>query len=417
MTTAKQSVAVVGGGIVGICSAISLLEAGNDVTLIDRDDPGQATSYGNAGIISPWSIVPQAMPGIWKQIPGMIVKPDGPASVSLRHSLQYFPWLMRFLRESKIDRAKANSDAMHLLCGDAVTLYRDMLRGTGHEDLIVDAMYVHAFRNAQDADLDALGFQMRSEKGAELDLIGAADLRDLEPALSHDFQAAVLIKGQARARNPGKIGSVLTDKILRLGGTVLRADVQDLWPMEGAWNVTSSTGTKQYDKVVLAAGIWSTHLLKKLGVSVPLAAERGYHVSYTCGNLTLNNSVMDTSAHAVASSMENGLRVAGMAEFSGIDEPPDPKRIRALEKIAISMVPALRDAMPQTWMGMRPSFPDSLPIIQEFVSHPGLIGAFGHSHYGLMMAPKTGRIVADIVEKRRTNIDLSAFGVERFKFF
>lgn len=414
MTTDKQSVAVVGGGIVGICSAISLLEAGHDVTLIDRDDPGQATSFGNAGIISPWSIVPQAMPGIWKQIPGMLLKPDGPAGVSLRHSFSYLPWLKRFLRESTIGRAQANSDGMHLLCGDAVTLFRDLLKGTGHEDLIADAMYVHAFRNSKHANLDALGFQMRSEKGADLEVIGASDLRDLEPALSHEFQAAVLIKGQARARNPGRLGSVLTEKIKRLGGEVLRADVQDIRPADGTWNITSKAGTKQFDKVVLAAGIWTTTLLKRLGINVPLAAERGYHVSFGDSGLSLKNSVMDTSAHVVASSMESGLRVAGIAEFAGLETPPNPKRIRALQRTAVSMVPALKDFTPKTWMGIRPSFPDSLPIIQEFAAHPGLIGAFGHSHYGLMMAPRTGRLVCDIVDRKPINMDTSAFRADRF---
>ncbi len=414
MEPKNQSVAVIGGGIVGICSAISLLEAGQDVTLIDRDLPGQATSYGNAGVISPWSIVPQAMPGIWKQIPGMILKPDGPAGVSLRHGLGYLPWLMRFLLESRMERAKTNSKAMHLLCGDAVTLYRDLLKGTGQEDLIVDAMYVHAFRTSQSASLEALGFKMRRELGADLDLIGASDLRDLEPSLSHDFQAAVLIKGQARARNPGRLGTVLSEKVQRLGGTVLRADVKELKPSGGGWDITSTSGTSHFHKVVLAAGVWSAAILKNLGINVPLAAERGYHVSFADSGLDLNNSVMDTSAHAVASSMENGLRVAGVAEFAGTDTPPNPKRIRALHRTAISMLPQLRDCTPKTWMGIRPSFPDSLPVIQELSKHPGLIGAFGHSHYGLMMAPKTGRIVADIVRQNSQNIDLTAFSADRF---
>ncbi len=414
MTATGQRVAVVGGGIVGICSALALLEAGHNVTLIERDAPGQGTSFGNAGVISPWSIVPQAMPGIWKQIPGMVLRPDGPASVSARHSLGYLPWFMRFLKESRAGRAQANSDAMHLLCGDAVTLYRHLLDGTGQDHLVADAIYVHAFRDAKHADLDNLGFQMRAQKGAVQERIGASDLRDLEPALSHDFQAAILIKGQARARNPGRLGAVLAQKILTLGGAIHRTEVKEIAPSDAQWKVTSADGVAHYDKVVLAAGVWSAALLKKLGVTVPLAAERGYHVSFADSGLTLSHSVMDTDGHTVASSMEDGLRVAGIAEFSGPDAPPNPKRLHAVQRTAMAMIPGLKDHTPQTWMGVRPSFPDSLPAIQEVPDFPGLVTAFGHSHYGLMMAPKTGRLVADIIGRVPQNMDISAFAVDRF---
>ncbi|WP_368185663.1 NAD(P)/FAD-dependent oxidoreductase [Aestuariibius sp. HNIBRBA575] len=410
----KQHVGVIGGGIIGICAAISLLDTGHRVTLIERDAPGQATSFGNAGIISPWSIIPQAMPGIWKQIPGMLLRPNGPAGVSMRQGPGYLPWLIRFLRESRLDRAQANSDAMQLLCGDAVTLYRELLRGTGHDDLIADAMYVHAFRDARNADLSSLGYKMRRQKGADLERIDAADLRDLEPNLSHDFQAAILIKGQARARDPGRLGTVLANKIKALGGQICRETVRDLTPVSGGWDVITNMGTHPFDKVVLAAGIWSAELLRRFNISLPLAAERGYHVSFGDADLHLNNSIMDTDAHAVASSMDGGVRIAGVAEFTGIDAPPNPGRLRALKQIAQSMIPDLKHKTPDTWMGIRPSFPDSLPLIEECKDLPGLICAFGHSHYGLMMAPKTGRIVADIATGTPTNIDLSPFRAARF---
>lgn len=342
------------------------------------------------------------------------MRPNGPAAISLRHGPTYLPWLIRFLRQSHPERVKATSEAMQFLCGDSISLYQHHLKGTGHENLIADAMYVHAFRNADAADLDGLGYRMRREAGAELELIQAGDLRDLEPDLAHDFQAAILIKGQAHARDPGRIGTVLAEKIAQQGGTVLQETVQDLRPDAARWHVKTSTQTHVFDKVVLAAGIWSADILKKLGTRVPLAAERGYHVAYDDAVAQLNNSVMDVDAMAVASSMNVGVRVAGTAEFGAIAAPPNPKRIKSLRRVAERMVPKLKGAEFNSWMGIRPSFPDSLPLIEEFAQHPGLIGAFGHSHYGLMMAPKTGRIVADIVSGKPLNIDLSTFSAERF---
>jgi D-amino-acid dehydrogenase len=407
-------VAVVGGGIVGICSALALLEAGHRVTLIERNNPGQGASFGNAGVISPWSIVPQAMPGIWKTIPSMLLRPYGPAGVSLAHSLRYLPWLARFLKEAQGGRAQANSDAMSELCNDAVTLYRQLLQGTGHEDLIADSTYIHAFRNAKSADPKGLGYRMRIERGAEIERIGSDELRRLEPALSHDFEAALLIKGQARARNPGKIGEVLAQKIVKLGGQLLRATVTDLSKTEDGWEVKTDNGEVFADKVVLAAGAWSPKLMEKFGVKVPLAAERGYHVSFENSGLSLNNSIMDVDGHAVASSMDGGLRVAGIAEFSGVDTPPNPRRIKTVLRTAISMFPDLEGQAYESWMGVRPSFPDSLPILDKIADQPGLIGAFGHSHYGLMMAPQSGRIVASLVSGVPLNIDVSPYFSCRF---
>ena len=144
----RYDVAIVGGGIIGICSALSLVERGMSVALIDRDQPGQGASYGNAGVISPWSIVPQAMPGVWRKLPGMILRSDGPASVSPRRMLRYLPWLVRFLGAARPENARRNSDAMHLLCSDGPDLYRHHLKGTGHEHLVQDSYYVHASRDA-----------------------------------------------------------------------------------------------------------------------------------------------------------------------------------------------------------------------------------------------------------------------------
>ena len=414
MTVTGLRVAVVGGGIVGICSALALLDAGHRVTLIERDDPGQGASFGNAGVISPWSIAPQAMPGIWKTIPGMLLRRFGPASVSMAHGPGYLPWLARFLKQTRPDRVRANADAMHFLCRDSVSLYRQLLAGTGHEDLVVDSTYVHAFRRAAAADLDDLGYRLRIGKGAEIERIGADELRRMEPALSPDFVAAIVIKGQARARDPGRIGAVLSDKIARNGGTVLRGRVSALSRGEGGWRVTTDGADTTFDKVVMAAGAWSAKLLAPLGIRVPLAAERGYHLSFPDAGLSVNNSVMDTDGHAVASSMSRGLRVAGIAEFAGPDTPFNPRRIETVRRTAIAMFPDLEGQAFEPWMGVRPSFPDSLPILDEFADHPGLVGAFGHSHYGLMMAPKSARVIADIVSGTPQNVDLSAYAANRF---
>ncbi|KAE9627269.1 NAD(P)/FAD-dependent oxidoreductase [Parasedimentitalea maritima] len=407
-------VTVLGAGIIGICTALSLIEKGLRVRLVDRDAPGQATSFGNAGIISPWSVVPQSMPGLWKQVPGMLLDPLGPVAVKPSYLPRLAHWGLRFIREGRKSRIPAISDAMELLNRDCVTLFRQHLAGTGREDLVRDSIYVHAFRNPDSANLTDIGYVIRKEKGARLERIGAADLRDLEPALSPDFQAAVLIHDQARALAPGEIGTVLADKFRTLGGEILRQEVTAIRPEDGGWAYDTAEGPCWSPKLVLSMGVWSTKLLQPLGIRIPLQAERGYHVSFQDPGIALNHSVMDMDMKFVASSMNDGLRVAGTAEFAGLDAPPNQKRLDGLIKLTRSMLPDLNESDIHTWSGQRPSLPDSLPCIGEIDGFPGLIAAFGHSHYGLMMAPKTGRIVADLVVETPANTDLSPFRANRF---
>ncbi|UWQ91874.1 FAD-binding oxidoreductase [Rhodobacteraceae bacterium M382] len=411
----QPDVTVLGAGIVGICSALSLAERGLNVRLIDRDAPGQATSFGNAGIISPWSIVPQSMPGLWKKVPGWLLDPLGPVTVKPSYLPRIAPWGLRFLYEGRAEKVSHISEAMDSLNRDCVDLFRQHLAGTGHEDLVQDSYYVHAFRNSEAANLDTVEYRMRRDKGADLERITAADLQSLEPALTHDFQAAILIKGQARALSPGRIGTVLADKFRAMGGEILRQSVRAILPIEGGgWRYVTDSGEETVPKLVLAMGVWSAELLKPLGINIPMQSERGYHVSFQNPGLALNNSVMDMDMKFVASLMEDGLRVAGTAEFAGLDAPINQSRLDGLVKLAQQLLPDLNSDNFSTWSGQRPSLPDSLPCIGEIDGLPGLIAAFGHSHYGLMMAPKTGRLVADITTGLSTNHDLTPFHPLRY---
>ncbi|MFN3207931.1 MAG: NAD(P)/FAD-dependent oxidoreductase [Roseovarius sp.] len=408
-------VTILGAGIVGICTGLSLAERGVKVRIIDRDPPGQSTSFGNAGVISPWSVVPQSVPGVWKKVPGWLIDPLGPVAIRPGYLPQVAGWGLKFLSQGRESRVRKASAAMEVLNRDCITLYRHHLHGTGHEDLLRDSLYVHAYRDTGAARLDTLDNRLRQEAGAELERIDGARLRDLEPALSPDFKAAILIKGQARTVSPGRLGKVLCDKLGQIGGDIVRAEIRGVRPLEGGgWACTTEEGEFTSPKIVVAMGAWSAKLLRPLGIRIPLQAERGYHVCFTDPAITLNNSVMDVDRKFVASSMEGGVRVAGTAEFAGLDAPVNQKRVTALVRLAQSLSPDLNAQTYTTWSGQRPSLPDSLPCIGEIAGFPGLITAFGHAHCGLMMAPKTGRMVSDIAVGAASNIDLAPFEPTRF---
>lgn len=324
------------------------------------------------------------------------------------------PWGVKFLRNGSEQKVRSTSDAMEVLCAPSIDLYKRHLAGTGNEDLVVDAMYVHAFRDGSKATLKSLDYKIRQEKGADLELIGQDELRRTEPAIAPDFEAAVLIKGQARARSPGDICSVLFEKARSLGVTFLRGAIRGIQPTERGWEVSTETGEFRSPNLVLALGAWSAPFLKDLGLTPPLMAERGYHVEFRDPGVTLQNSVMDVDAKCVASSMTTGLRFAGQAEFGPVDAPPDHRKQALLTGLAKAAFPDLQTGEQSFWMGRRPSMHDSLPVMGPVERQTGLYLNFGHSHYGLMMAPKSGEILADIITGNRSNQDMSAYALSRF---
>lgn len=412
LDTPLKPVTVVGAGIVGICTALSLIERGAKVRLIDRNAPGQGASFGNAGVISPWAVVPQSMPGLWKRIPGWLLDPQGPIHLPVRNIPRFIPWGLRFLLAGR--EARDISEAMAVLNNSNIALFQKHLACTGHEDLVRDSYYVHAYRDASKAKTDGLEWDLRRAQGADVSVIDGAELRRIEPALSTVYKAAILTKGQARARDPGRIGSVLTEKFRALGGEVQRCAVKGLTPLANGWQIDTDRGAFEADNVVISAGAWSADLLKPLGVKVPLQAERGYHIMFENPHVELNNSVLDVDMKFVSSTMTSGLRSAGTVEFTRHDAPPTEKRAHMLIEQTKFMLPDLDTTATSSWMGVRPSFPDSLPAIGQVPGFKGLFAAFGHSHFGLMMAPKTGELVADLVLGHRSNIDLTPYRVDRF---
>ena len=412
--TPLKVVTVVGAGIVGICTALSLIERGAKVRLLDRAAPGQGVSFGNAGIISPWAVVPQSMPGQWKRIPCWLLDSQGPIHLPLRYMPRFMPWGLRFLLAGREARVRELSEAMAVLNKANIALYRELLAGTDHEDLVCDSYYIHTYRDASHARTDGLEWDLRRAQGAEVCVVGGAELRRIEPALSGIYKAAIVIKGQARARDPGRIGSVLAEKFRALGGEGRQCAVKRLRPLDAGWQIDTDQGALDADCVVIAAGAWSADLLKPLGIKVPLQAERGYHVMFENPGVELNNSVMDVDLKFASSTMAGGLRSAGTVEFTRRDAPPTEKRAQMLVSQTKTMLPDLDTTTTSRWMGVRPSFPDSLPALGPIKGFQGLFAAFGHSHFGLMMAPRTGDLVADTVLGHRSDIDLVPYRLDRF---
>ena len=410
-----ERVTIIGAGIVGICTAISLIERGVSVLLIDCNEPAEGASHGNAGVVSPWTCVPQSMPGLWRSIPKWLLDPTGPVALRWGHLPKFVPWALKFLAAGQERRLPTIANAMQALNRPNVDLYRQLLHGTGKEHLIVNSMYVHVFQNYNAVDLKSLAWKLREERDVPLEAAGPERLREIEPALSTNYKSAVLMNGQARAIDPGGVGKALAERACGMGATFLKAGVNRIERSpKGRWTLHTDAGQRQVENVIIAAGAWSAKLLAPLGFKLPLEAERGYHLIFKNPGIIINNSIMDADAKFVASSMTSGVRCAGTAEFAGLDALPDYRRAKAFIRLTKKLFPNINTEDTVEWMGSRPSFPDSLPCMGKIPGHDGLFCAFGHSHYGFGMAPNTGRVIAGIIAGEPVNIDLKPYSIARF---
>jgi D-amino-acid dehydrogenase len=294
-------------------------------------------------------------------------------------------------------------------------LYKQLLRGTGEENLITDCSYLYVSRKPNGLNLNTFEWRLREERGVPFEQISGDQSRDIEPDLSLDIKSAALIKDQGRTINPGRLGKVLALKAAKLGVSFLKAEIAKIKPSShGGYDVFTDRGTQTAASVVLTAGVWSAQLLEQLGVSVALEAERGYHLVFKDPGVNLTHSVLDSDNKFVSSSMEMGMRSAGTAEFAGIDAPPDYRRARVFEKHAKSLFPTLNTGSIEEWMGRRPSTPDSVPYIGEVPGFPRLFYGFGHGHLGLTGAPMTARMVSALVSNEPLNIDMKPYRLDRF---
>ena len=414
-STAATDAIVIGAGIVGVCTALALRERGFRVRLLDRDGPSEATSYGNAGVISPWSCIPQSMPGLWKSVPKWLLDPGGPLAIRWSHLPGMTPWLIEFLRAGASDRLPAIADAMLALNRPNLDLYHQLLAGTGQEDLVRDCYYIHVSRHARGADPGGLSWRMRRERDVPAEILSLEELRSLEPELSPDIRSAMIIRQQGRTVNPGRLGKVLAATATARGVAVERTEVHRIRPLaDGGYGVVTDQRETVAGTVVLTAGVWSARLLEPLGVRIRLEAERGYHLVFTDPGITLTHSIHDIDNQFVTSSMEMGVRSAGTAEFAGIDAAPDYRRAQVFRRHASSLFPNLNVEASEAWMGRRPASPDSVPYIGELPGFPRLFYGFGHGHLGLTGAPMTGRMLAALAIGERLNIDMAPYRIERF---
>ncbi len=410
-----KKITVIGAGIVGIATASYLRRDGHEVTVVDRLPPGEYTSFGNAGILSPGSCVPIAMPGILGKVPGYLSDPMGPLKVRWAYFFEALPWLWRFVNSTNVKQIESTADALIGLLSQTFDAHRPLAQNANCSDIIRQTGYVVVY----DTDLayrnDSLAWKLRRDRGVICNELDAAGIEKLVPALGRRYERGVYLPEQGYVTNPERLTKALAMQFEKDGGTILQRDVLDIeMGPQGPRALLTDAGRMEVDTLVLCAGVHSGKFAAKLGDAVPLEAERGYHVTYSDPAFELPMPVCSAQNKFFVTPMEMGTRIAGQTEFAGIDAEPDYGRADVLAKHMQRMFPQVRQTESTRWMGRRPSMPDSKPVIGRATKHANTYYAFGHGHIGLVGSAPTGRIIADLIAGRTPNIDITPFRVNRF---
>ncbi|MBD9667098.1 FAD-dependent oxidoreductase [Variovorax sp. VRV01] len=414
-TSSRPTVAVVGGGIVGLSTALQLQLDGHDVTVIERDAPMQACSAGNAGYLSEANIFPPASPDMLWQMPRLMLAKDGPLVVRPSYALHMLPWGRRALTVLKPEAMARITGTLAAMTRMAYASISGLAAQAGASNLISRDGGLIAFKTQPALDKKCAALDTWNRHDLPVRRLSAVEIAALEPALAPDIVGGLLFQNSGRCSNPQGLGLRYAEHLAAQGGRVVRDEVGAVSLQEGGKvTVQGQHRSRQYDRIVVCGGYWSGALMRPFFRHVPLASERGYHLMLPRPGLSLTRPVVFGEPHFAATPMDEGLRLAGTAEFARWDAPPAWERAHMLLALARQYLRGLDGDEAKPWMGVRPSLPDGLPAIGTVPSAPAIHYAFGHAHNGLTLSAVTARCISALVQGTAPPVDLAPLSLERF---
>jgi D-amino-acid dehydrogenase len=350
-----------------------------------------------------------------RKVPSWLSDPLGPLTVRPAYLPRAAPWLVRWIAAGRLDRVRRISTAMRALHAGALQEWRTLLGDAAYRDLIRPAGHLHVWESAEESVTARIDRENREANGVRSEVLGPDEIRQLAPGISRDVVRGVLVPGNAHTVNPARLIQTLAETFRAEGGELVPESALKLIPQEGGgWAVMTNIGTHRADRLVVAGGAWSGRLLTPLGLRLPLETERGYHAMLPGASISLRLPVLHKGRGFGLTPMEEGIRVAGTVEIAGLDAPPQERRALILAENARRLFPGMESGAPKVWMGHRPSFPDSLPVVGAAPRHANLFLCFGHSHFGMTGGPPSGRLVAEIAAGRPAFIDPTPYAATRF---
>ena len=412
MDEKNQKIGIIGAGIQGVCNALFLQKKGFQVTLFDREEPGSAASYGNAGHFSPYASVPLNRPDVIADVPSMLISSRGPLALKWNYVPKMIPWFARFILNCREEKMMHTAKNMHQILDQSLPAFDELFDEIDLEGLVENngILYVWTDQNMKTRKLE---IRIRDQLGVKQQLVNKKEIHDLEPNLKPFYHGGVFYDYARHARNPRKILIKLFENFVNKGGKFLKLNIQDIDFDEEKPVLRTETQRFIFDKLVVACGAFSKRLTDKLHENIPLDTERGYHVHFKDYDHLISRPIVYANRGFGMTPMEQGLRVVGTVEFGGLENSPSKSRIKNLILNAKDMLDGLPEHKDEG-LGFRPTLPDFLPVLGSSKNYKNVFYSFGHHHLGWTLGAISGKIISKMISGENTNLDLQPYSSIRF---
>ena len=416
MARNRTDVVVLGAGAVGLACAYFLKRAGLSVQVLDRGKAGGGASFGNSGLITPSHAEPLCAPGAIGQALKWLFKDTAPLHVRPRLDLELARWFMRFASHCDAGESARIAAAKSTLLASSRKLTEKLVRVESLECEFADSGLMSVAVTEQGLDELRESAAANGRLGLEVNLIDGDQAREAEPALRRKVLGGVWFPGDAMLR-PDRYTAELRWACHKRDIDIQEdCELKAINAEDGALkSVFTDRGLFEGKYFVAAAGAWTPQMLSGLKLKIPIQAGMGYALTSRRPDPCPGIPLILVESKIAVTPFADSFRLGGTLEFAGLDASPNPKRHLALIEGARNyLIEPLGRGEPQKWHGYRPMTPDDLPLIGATRRYPNLFLASGHAMLGMSMAAGTGRLVAELVTRRKTHVDPQPFDPNRF---
>jgi len=411
----NADVLVLGGGVIGLASALMLLRAGRSVTVLEKVRVGAGASHGNCGTITP-SHLPLHHPGAVRRGLRSLLEPDAPLRIAPRFDPKLWAWLLAFARQcNEYDYRRVAAVKSSLLLASQERL-RQLVREESLDCEFAETGTLYVWRDPEAFEQAASEVALLQQLGIPVRLLDGAAAEALEPALLPGTVGAVHNYGDSRLR-PDRYVAALAQAVRAAGGEIVEGvEIQGfLTARGGIESVATPSGRWRADRIVFALGAWSPVLGRQIGLDLPIQPGKGYSITYPRPGLAPRIPLVLKERGVCVTAWDSGYRLGSTMEFTGYDASLNRTRLDALERGARAY---LREptgpAIEEQWNGWRPMTPDDLPIIGFASGYPNLLLATGHGMLGVSLSAITGQLVTELLTGQAPSLDLAPYAPGRF---
>ena len=400
----KDRVLIVGGGVIGLCSAYHLLKAGRPVTIIDHRDPEfESCSYGNAGMVVPSHFIPLAAPGMVSKGLKMLANPEGPFYIRPRTSIDLMRWCKLFMAHCTPKHTMDSRELLRDMNLESRRLFLDMAGDVGVD--IVERGLLSLCLTDKEFQHEAQVAEMSNELGVGAEVCDSARLAELDPGIDMSVKGGIWFKQDCHM-HPAQFMDGLRKRVIEMGAEIVTgAKVAGLRKESHGTVGLDGVNTPPGLQVVIACGAWSGELMKSLGLRMPMQAGKGYSLTLDEPRQQPRLCSILAEAKVAVTPMNGQLRFSGTMEICGNDLSVNSRRVNGIIKSIGDYFPAYDPSafhQVEPWAGLRPCSPDGLPYIGRVSGYSNITVASGHSMMGLSMGPVTGKLVSAIVSGEAT---------------